>query len=165
MAETLPCSRTDAAGPFDDRDRCPLAIPMFSRVRRHVQGRERVVCVPPVRPYERAAADQHSHRRGGCAVPWRAHQGRWCISERRRIHRTMGELKFFHHPYLLRGVAHTPLGNFTVVRGLIRVPEHIGVALGWATAERGTTDTPLNGHTRSSAAPFGDSEPTPSAES
>ena len=40
-------------------------------------------------------------------------------------------MPWFRHPYLVRGVVHTPLGAFRLDRGLADVPERVGEALGW----------------------------------
>lgn len=41
---------------------------------------------------------------------------------------TMG---LFRHPWLVRGIVHTPHGAFTLVRGLVEMPDEIGETLGW----------------------------------
>ena len=37
----------------------------------------------------------------------------------------------FKHPCLVRGIVHTPYGAFSLVRGLVEMPDEIGEALGW----------------------------------
>lgn len=37
----------------------------------------------------------------------------------------------FRHPHLVRGVVHTPEGAFQIDRGLVRVSDEVGDALGW----------------------------------
>jgi hypothetical protein len=41
----------------------------------------------------------------------------------------------FKHPHLVRGIVHTPHGAFTIVRGVVDLPDEIGDALGWDRAE------------------------------
>jgi hypothetical protein len=41
-------------------------------------------------------------------------------------------MAIFRHPYLIRGIVHTPHGAFAVVRGLVDLPDDIGEALRWA---------------------------------
>lgn len=40
-------------------------------------------------------------------------------------------MPWFRHPYLVRGVVHTPLGAFRLDRGVADLPQNIGEALGW----------------------------------
>src|SRR5262249_40201936 len=40
-------------------------------------------------------------------------------------------MPWFRHPYLVRGVVHTPLGAFCLDRGLADIPDRVGEALGW----------------------------------
>jgi len=44
-------------------------------------------------------------------------------------------MAIFRHPYLIRGIVHTPHGAFAVVRGLVDLPDGIGEALRWAREE------------------------------
>ena len=37
----------------------------------------------------------------------------------------------FRHPHLTRGVVHTSGGNFVIQRGLVRVPDAVGIWHGW----------------------------------
>jgi hypothetical protein len=37
----------------------------------------------------------------------------------------------FRHPHLVRGIVHTPKGNFAISRGLVRVPDEVGESYGW----------------------------------
>lgn len=37
----------------------------------------------------------------------------------------------YQHPHLTRGVVHTPMGAFTVNRGIVELPDEIGESLGW----------------------------------
>lgn len=41
-------------------------------------------------------------------------------------------MSLFQHPHLTRGIVHTPMGAFTVNRGIVDLPEDLGEALGWA---------------------------------
>jgi hypothetical protein len=40
-------------------------------------------------------------------------------------------MPWFRHPYLVRGVVHTPLGAFRLDRGVADLPHGVGEALGW----------------------------------
>ena len=40
-------------------------------------------------------------------------------------------MALFKHPCLAHGTVHTPFGAFTIVRGLVEVPDEIGEAMGW----------------------------------
>jgi hypothetical protein len=44
-------------------------------------------------------------------------------------------MAIFRHPYLIRGIVHTPHGAFAVVRGLVDLPDDVGEALRWAREE------------------------------
>ena len=44
-------------------------------------------------------------------------------------------MSLFRHPHLVRGIVHTPHGAFTIVRGVVDLPDEIGDALGWDRAE------------------------------
>jgi hypothetical protein len=37
----------------------------------------------------------------------------------------------YQHPHLTRGVVRTPMGAFTVNRGIVDLPDDIGESLGW----------------------------------
>ena len=37
----------------------------------------------------------------------------------------------FRHPCLVHGTVHTPFGAFTIVRGVVDLPDEVGEALGW----------------------------------
>jgi hypothetical protein len=37
----------------------------------------------------------------------------------------------YQHPHLIRGVVHTPIGAFTVKRGIVELPDDMGESLGW----------------------------------
>ena len=41
-------------------------------------------------------------------------------------------MSLFQHPHLTRGIVHTPMGAFTVNRGVVDLPDDLGEALGWA---------------------------------
>ena len=55
-------------------------------------------------------------------------------------------MSLFLHPHLTRGIVHTPMGAFTVNRGVVDLPEDIGDALGWARvsfeSEKGVSPDP-----------------------
>ena len=40
-------------------------------------------------------------------------------------------MALFKHPCLVHGTVHTPFGAFTIVRGLVEMPDEIGEAMGW----------------------------------
>lgn len=40
-------------------------------------------------------------------------------------------MALYQHPHLTRGVVHTPMGAFTVNRGIVELPDEIGESLGW----------------------------------
>ena len=40
-------------------------------------------------------------------------------------------MALYQHPHLIRGVVHTPMGAFTVNRGIVELPDEIGESLGW----------------------------------
>ena len=40
-------------------------------------------------------------------------------------------MALYQHPHLTRGVVHTPMGAFTVNRGIVDLPDEIGESLGW----------------------------------
>lgn len=44
-------------------------------------------------------------------------------------------MSLFLHPHLARGIVHTPMGSFTVNRGVVDMPEDVGRALGWAAVD------------------------------
>jgi hypothetical protein len=44
-------------------------------------------------------------------------------------------MSLFLHPHLTRGIVHTPMGSFTVHRGMVELPEDAGRALGWAPVD------------------------------
>ena len=44
-------------------------------------------------------------------------------------------MAIFRHPYLIRGIVHTPHGAFAVVRGLVDLPDDVGEALRWTREE------------------------------
>ena len=37
----------------------------------------------------------------------------------------------YRHPYLTRGVVHTPQGAFRINRGLVELPDELGASLPW----------------------------------
>ena len=37
----------------------------------------------------------------------------------------------FKHPCLVHGTVHTPFGAFTIVRGVVDLPDEVGEAMGW----------------------------------
>jgi hypothetical protein len=37
----------------------------------------------------------------------------------------------FRHPHLIRGIVHTAEGAFQIERGLVDVPDEVGLSLGW----------------------------------
>jgi hypothetical protein len=41
----------------------------------------------------------------------------------------------FRHPYLTRGIVHTPFGRFLVHRGIVHLPDDTGRDLGWELVE------------------------------
>lgn len=41
----------------------------------------------------------------------------------------------FRHPHLVRGVVHTSEGAFQIERGIARVPDEVGEALGWTRVD------------------------------
>ena len=41
----------------------------------------------------------------------------------------------FRHPCLVRGIVHTPYGAFSLVRGLVEMPDEIGEMLGWPRSD------------------------------
>jgi hypothetical protein len=43
----------------------------------------------------------------------------------------MRDVTLFRHPHLVRGIVHTPRGNFAVVRGLVQMPDELGKGYGW----------------------------------
>jgi hypothetical protein len=50
-------------------------------------------------------------------------------------------MSLFQHPHLTRGIVHTPMGAFTVNRGIVDLPEELGEALGW---ERVSFESEMN---------------------
>jgi hypothetical protein len=44
-------------------------------------------------------------------------------------------MSLFKHPHLTRGIVRTPNGAFTVTRGLVEAPDHVGESLGWIPAD------------------------------
>ena len=40
-------------------------------------------------------------------------------------------MALFKHPCLVHGTVHTPFGAFTIVRGLVDMPNEIGEAMRW----------------------------------
>ena len=50
-------------------------------------------------------------------------------------------MAIFRHPHLVRGIVHTAHGAFTVVRGLVDLPDEIGEALRWARVEGTSSST------------------------
>jgi hypothetical protein len=51
-------------------------------------------------------------------------------------------MALFRHPYLIRGIVHTPHGAFAIVRGLVDLPDEVGEALRWAR-EAEASSSPL----------------------
>jgi hypothetical protein len=45
----------------------------------------------------------------------------------------------FRHPFLIRGIVHTPYGAFAINRGLADLSEEIGDSLGWRRLEEPQT--------------------------
>ena len=41
----------------------------------------------------------------------------------------------FRHPWLVRGIVHTPYGAFSLVRGVVEMPDEIGETLGWPRSD------------------------------
>jgi hypothetical protein len=41
----------------------------------------------------------------------------------------------YRHPHLIRGTVYTPKGAFVVSRGIVDVPDEIGLMFGWAPIE------------------------------
>jgi hypothetical protein len=41
----------------------------------------------------------------------------------------------FRHPHLVRGIVHTPQGQFSICRGLVEMPDAAGESLGWLRAD------------------------------
>jgi hypothetical protein len=56
---------------------------------------------------------------------------RWC---------TGGRLSLFRHPHLIRGIVHTPDGQFVIRRGLVEMPDDAGERLGWVRIESSDKD-------------------------
>ena len=52
-------------------------------------------------------------------------------------------MSLFQHPHRVRGIVQTEKGAFTVVRGLVEMPDDVGEALGWR---------PVDSNDRSNAA-------------
>lgn len=48
-------------------------------------------------------------------------------------------MALYRHPHLTRGVVHTPMGAFTVNRGLVDLPDSMGESLGWEPVTSETT--------------------------
>ena len=40
-------------------------------------------------------------------------------------------MSVFQHPHLTRGIVKTPSGAFAISRGLVEMPDEIGLSLGW----------------------------------
>jgi hypothetical protein len=63
----------------------------------------------------------------------------------------------FRHPHLTRGVVHTPMGAFTVNRGIVDLPDDLGESLGWepVMAEGWGIAEDANGDPRAQSAHIG----------
>ena len=58
-------------------------------------------------------------------------------------------MPLFRHPCLVRGIVHTPYGAFSLVRGLVEMPDEIGESLGWQRFDdEEATSGPASLHSR-----------------
>ena len=53
-------------------------------------------------------------------------------------------MSLFQHPHLTRGIVKTPGGAFAISRGLVEMPDEIGLSLGWRLVDE-DDDAPASG--------------------
>ena len=68
-------------------------------------------------------------------------------------------MSVFQHPHLTRGIVKTPGGAFAISRGLVEMPDEIGLSLGWRPIND-DDDAPAGGE-RSRTQPARQAAPPP----
>ena len=46
----------------------------------------------------------------------------------------------FLHPHLVRGIVCTSMGSFSISRGIVDAPDHVGESFGWKRLEQDQAD-------------------------